>query len=215
MSVPVQRLSDKSYELILQFEVGGGRPYYEKNLASPTWPGKDSGVTIGIGYDCGYNDPETIEKDWTAAGISSGNVAKLMTVSGVKGKPAKALLPSLSGLGIPWDTAWFVFNETSVPKFIRMTLRAFPSAAEKLPADAFGALVSLVFNRGGKMEGKSRVQMLNIRNLILSSQAGPQLQRGIATQIRAMIPIWRFTGVAKGMARRRNAEADLVVAGLE
>ena len=47
-------LNKKSLDLILEFEVGGGENYYNKFLKNPSWPGEQSGVTIGVGYDLGY-----------------------------------------------------------------------------------------------------------------------------------------------------------------
>ena len=46
---------------------------------------------------------------------------------------------------------------------IKETLKAFPGANELHP-DAFGALVSLVFNRGAAVTGKNREEMKNIRS---------------------------------------------------
>jgi hypothetical protein len=49
--------SDKTLKLLLQYEVGGGKSYYEKYLSKFTWPGGASGPTIAIGVDCGYYTP--------------------------------------------------------------------------------------------------------------------------------------------------------------
>ena len=47
-------ISKKSLEMIIHHEIGG-RAYYEKKLQAPIWAGGESGVTIGMGYDLGYN----------------------------------------------------------------------------------------------------------------------------------------------------------------
>jgi hypothetical protein len=46
--------SPKTLELLLKYEVGGGKSYYEKYLSKFTWPGGASGPTIAIGIDCAY-----------------------------------------------------------------------------------------------------------------------------------------------------------------
>ena len=54
--------SPKALDLILEYEVGGGKAYYDKYLSRPTWPGGASGMTLAIGVDCGYYSPEELEK---------------------------------------------------------------------------------------------------------------------------------------------------------
>ena len=61
---PKPELTDEGRALLYEFEVGGGQRYYERFLARPTWPGFASGVTVGVGYDCGYNSAEVILQDW-------------------------------------------------------------------------------------------------------------------------------------------------------
>lgn len=61
---PPAKLSPKGYQLILDFEVGGGKVYYSKFLAVATWPGASSGVTTGVGYNCGYNSCSVILSNW-------------------------------------------------------------------------------------------------------------------------------------------------------
>jgi hypothetical protein len=56
-----QRISPAAFALIVKFE-SGDRPYYEKFLKRPSWPGGASGVTIGFGYDLGYE--KTFREDW-------------------------------------------------------------------------------------------------------------------------------------------------------
>jgi len=53
--------SQKTLDLLLQYEVGGGKFYYEKYLSKFTWPGGASGPTIAIGVDCGYYIPLELE----------------------------------------------------------------------------------------------------------------------------------------------------------
>jgi hypothetical protein len=204
-----QRLSDAAYALLIEFEVGGVRHYVEE-LSRPEWPGYESGVTVGIGYDLGMSKAEDIESDWTQAGMPQNQVRRLMEVAGITGERASELVGGIRDIVIPWSRAWWVFNERTLPKFIRMTLRTFPESELKMTADGFGALVSLVYNRGPELSGKRRVQMRNIRDLIATLPRGETLDRSVSRQILDMIPLWEGSDIEEGMRRRRTAEAALV-----
>jgi Putative peptidoglycan binding domain len=195
-------LSYKAIELILEFEIGGGKQYYEKFLQRPTWPEGASGVTIGIGYDLGYNSVEVFNKDWQKLGDAEQK--RLSDCCGLKEDAAKQRLASVRDIIISWELAWEVFNDVTVPKFYNFTKEAF-SGFEELPADVQGGLVSLVFNRGASMEGNRRREMRAIRDLVPKKDVS-----GIAEQIREMKRIWEGTSIARGMNRRRDAEADLI-----
>ena len=93
--------------------------------------------------------------------------------------------------------------ERSVPHAQRETEAAFPGV-DKLPADAQGALVSLIYNRGSKMEGDSRREMRAIRDAVPKGDL-----KEIANQIRSMKRLWEGKGMG-GLLKRRDAEADLV-----
>jgi GH24 family phage-related lysozyme (muramidase) len=96
-----------------------------------------------------------------------------------------------------------VFKARTLPLHSRRTEQAFPGV-EQLPADAQGALVSLVFNRGPGMEGDRRREMRAVRDAVAQKDL-----REIARQIRAMKRIWKGQGL-DGLLKRRDAEADLV-----
>src|SRR6266478_1039219 len=64
----------------------GGRDYYDRMCAHPTWPGGDSGVTIGVGYDLGYQTD--FETDWSD--LPAQQIARLRLWVGKKGEDAKA-----------------------------------------------------------------------------------------------------------------------------
>jgi GH24 family phage-related lysozyme (muramidase) len=198
-------LSEKAINLILEFEVGG-QANYEKNLKNPIWPQGESGITIGIGYDLGYNTQEVFLQDWQ--GLDEALLKRLKESCGLKADKAKDTLDSVKDIVIPWEIAWNVFQNRNIPNYYDRTQKAF-TGLENLPADAQGALVSLVFNRGASMEDKpgkpSREQMRNIRDLVPKKDL-----KGIAEQIRAMKDLWKGTSIEKGMARRREAEAVLV-----
>ncbi len=57
-------------------------------------PDGASGVTIGIGYDLGYNRVSQIQKDWSGK-VSDADIEKLKKVSGLKADKAKKQLHRL------------------------------------------------------------------------------------------------------------------------
>ena len=200
-------LSPRALKLILDYEVGGGEGYYNAALKNRCYPGGQSGVTIGIGYDLGYNTAAQFQADWGSF-IKEGDYNRLVSHIGKKQFSAKAAIPSVKDIVIPWDAALAVFKKNTVPRFIKETLRAFPGA-NKLHSDAFGALVSLVFNRGGSLSGSSRVEMLNISKAIKGEIQTANIYGYIADQIISMKRLWVGKGL-DGLLRRRNEEADMI-----
>lgn len=195
-------LSAKSFALILKYEVGGGESYYNKCLKHPCYPGGESGVTIGIGYDLGYNTSYQFAEDWKGV-IDTQSYIRLLQHLGKKSTNAKAAISSVKDIEISWDAAEIVFKKNTLPRFINETKKAFPNS-DKLHPDAFGALVSLVFNRGASISGQSRIEMLNIRNLIASKD-----YEAIANEVRKMKRLWIGKGL-DGLLVRRDDEASLI-----
>ena len=201
-------LSKKSLDLILEFEVGGGENYYNKFLKNPTWPGEQSGVTIGVGYDLGYVNKTEFSEDWKD--LPKEIFDRLYKVVGIKGIAAKNLVRGLKDITIPWDISLKVFNNKTVTKFYNLTKETFPNF-DNLPEDAKGGLVSLVFNRGNALEGDRRREMKLIRDgMKLVSSYDQKALTFIANQIRNMKRIWIGGSIEKGMSRRRDAEAKLI-----
>ncbi len=195
-------LSDRAYNLILKYEVGGGEAYYNKALKNPCYPGGASGVTIGIGYDLGYNTKAQYANDWKSL-LSERDFSRLEACAGAKGEYAKQLVRNVKDIEVSWEAASIVFNKETLPRFIKETLKAFPGA-DTLHPDAFGALVSIVFNRGASVTGDSRREMANIRNLISSKN-----YKKIAQEIRNMKRLWIGKGL-DGLLKRRDEEASIV-----
>jgi GH24 family phage-related lysozyme (muramidase) len=189
----MEPLTEKARDLIFEFE-GIDQP--------GDWPGGASGITIGIGYDLGYESAGDFQADWQPR-LSAGDFTTLSQVVGVKGTNAQAKAPGLKTIKIRTTDAEQVFLERSVPKYQALTEQAFPGVDE-LPADAQGALFSLVYNRGTSMQGDSRREMRAIRDAVASGD----LQE-IADQLRAMKRLWVGKGL-DGLLKRRDAEADLV-----
>ena len=206
------KISKAALKLIVDYETGGER-YYKRTLQRPTWPAYASGVTIGFGYDLGYHSKTQIERDWGEE-LSKADIEKLKTASGVKGKLAKSLANRLarSGMTIPWATGQRVFNETTLPRQVALTVKAFPESDE-LPPHLFGVLVSLVFNRGASMSGSRRAEMKEIRTLIANRKNydDKELARRISDQIKSMRRLWKDNPRSDGdLYDRRTDEAKLV-----
>ena len=201
-------LSKKSLDLILEFEVGGGENYYNKFLKNPAWPEGQSGVTIGVGYDLGYVNKTEFSEDWKD--LPKDIFDRLYKVVGIKGYNAKNLIRGLRDIVIPWELSLQVFNNKTVTKFWNLTKDTFPNF-DKMPEDAKGGLVSLVFNRGSALEGDRRREMKLIRDGMRITNTFDQKSLSfIANQIRNMKRIWAGGSIEKGMNRRRDGEAKLI-----
>lgn len=212
---PTPLLSEKAYKLILDYEVGGGRSYYNRFLSRPTWPGVQSGVTIGVGYDLGYYNKSQFAADWKAL-LDPGDYARLEKTVGLKKTAAKSAVDSVRDIIIPWAVAELVYVNKTIPTQVKRTQRTFPRAIQsggspgKLNADAFGSLVSLVFNRGGSLSSSSsRLEMRNIHDALLGNIPVTDIYSYIATQLSDMKRIWPSV---PGLQKRRDAEAALVLA---
>jgi GH24 family phage-related lysozyme (muramidase) len=192
-------ISARAFQLILDYEVGGGEEYYDAMLARPTWPGAQSGVTVGIGYDLGYSTAQIIRRDWAEL----PEVGRLAAVAGLKGERCKRLAAAMHDVVVPWDLARSVFCAVTLPREAARTIAVFPGS-QHLPQDAFGALVSLVYNRGGAMDGDRRREMRAIREAVTHNDLDD-----IAEQLRSMKRLWRGRGL-DGLVRRRESEAVMV-----
>lgn len=197
-------ISKRAMDQLVAHEIGS-KAYYERALRRPVWPGADSGVTIGIGYDLGYQSEETFRADW-AAHLPASTVNRLAAECGYKGGKAKKRIAALSDVSVPLGAATAVFEATVLPRYVARTRKAFPGV-EHLAPDAAGALLSLVYNRGPSMKGESRKEMRAIRELVPRKDYA-----GIARELRAMKRIWEGRGLA-GLLKRRDDEADLVELG--
>ena len=196
--------SQSAIDLIETAEIGSVAEY-NATECHPTWPGADSGVTIGIGYDLGMGNEPQFRADWAGL-LSDATMDSLATCCGVHGPVARAMAQYRAGLTIPLDAARVVFQKRSIPKAIADTLAIYPTAGD-LPPDSFGALVSLVFNRGNSLDGDRRREMAQI------AKALPTHPELVPDLIRSMKRLWLGLGV-DGLLARRDAEADLFARGL-
>jgi hypothetical protein len=194
-------ISKKALDLIFDLE----------GIDQPSlWPGGSSGITIGFGYDLGYE--ENFREDWSDF-LPVDHVNLLATAIGKKGSDARAIASRFRSVTISQDDARSVFTNKTLPRYFELARKAFPgfeeiptdSGFEALPADAQGALVSLIYNRGSSMDGSRRVEMRAIRAAVKAADL-----QVIAEQIQLMKHLWIGTDIARAMTNRRDREAQLV-----
>lgn len=196
-------LSDAALDLIIAYEVGNSAEYAARG-GKPWWPGAASGVVIGMGYDLGYYTPDEFRADWGDK-LAPDAFERLAKTLGVKGEPAQGLIPELADISIPRDTAITVLRNRTLGRYAKQVIDTFPNARE-LPPDAFGALVSLVYNRGASLAGERRQEMANIRDLMQKREFA-----AVPEQLRAMKRLWPDMA---NLQQRREAEALLFEKGL-
>lgn len=197
-------MSPAGRDLIVRFEVGEGERAYVRCCERPTWPGAASGVTIGIGYDLGHQPERAIIADWR----DHAAVARLAAQAGITGAAAKARVPALRDIRVPYAYAISVFDASTLPLYQQRALRAFPGI-ERMPAGARDAVVSVVYNRGGDTRGERRREMRHIAEVCIPARDA----MCVAEQIESMERIWRGSVIERGMTARRRAEADLARSG--
>lgn len=203
-------ISQKAYDLILEFEVSS-KEIYEKKFRQPVWPAVKSGVTIGIGYDVGYATKDQLRNDWAGV-IDDAMITALERAIGVTGAAAKPLANQLKGIvDVPWSAAIQVHSRTVIPRWVALVQKALPNTAS-LSANSLGALVSLTYNRGagGYKSAKARFkEMAAIRRHMTDNTKNSFA--GIPAQIQSMKRLWPGIG---GLLRRRDREAQLFKDGL-
>jgi len=185
----------------------GSRQAYDKTCSRPTWPGGASGVTIGIGYDLGYQS--TFEADWSDV-LPADQIAALKPWLGVKGDPAKPAPNTLTHIVIPWHASWMVFIRRGLPQHVTMTRGAFTGVSQ-MPRLCFGVLVSLVYNRGASMTDSpnipgNRQEMRDIQKAVREGRF-----QDIPAALRSMQRLWPPNS---GLFLRREREAKLFEDGL-
>jgi hypothetical protein len=192
------RLSEKGLKLIIEHEVGGGKSYYDKFLAVPTWPGHESGITIGVGYDLGYATETGFNTHWKE--LDEEVRERLSKAIGIKGANARAFVSAFEDIRIDWSLAIEVFKTHTCAQHMLAMMRFAPASID-LPEDAQAALFSLVFNRGASTRGERRAEMAQIAHVISAGQP-----EKVPYLIRAMKRLWPQ---GSGLLRRREDEAKL------
>ncbi|MCK9282299.1 MAG: hypothetical protein M0P71_16910, partial [Melioribacteraceae bacterium] len=192
----VDGLSAAGRQLVYDFEVGGGEPYYNKFLQRISWPGAASGATGGIGYDFAYSSPQNIRKDWV--NLPDSYLNRLVTASGKTGLSGKIKAKELNDILIKWKLAEEVFDNVTVARYWQLCERTWPGFNE-LDENVQSVLWSLTYNRGGSLAGPSRIEMREIARLTPKKD-----YKGIAIQIKKMKRLWEGKGM-QGLLDRRDA----------
>lgn len=145
------QISPRAKELIVACEVSSQQVCEAKYLR-PVWPGKLSGLTVGIGCDLGYQKAADIDGDWRHL-VDDATWKLMRSVALKRGNDAKQAKCSVAAVSIPWATAMSQFD-AYLPYAVGLIARTFKNCDE-LPADCLGALVSLVYSRGASLSKKS------------------------------------------------------------
>lgn len=200
-SVEIPPIPQTVYDIIIEAE-GLDQPYI--------FPGGESGVSLGRGYDLSAETEEELLNDWFGW-LSDAQLERLGEAVGVSGAAAQQLCANYHDIKITSQMADDVFYSFTVPKYYEQTEAAFPGV-HRLPPAAQGALLSLVFNRGTSMSGDRRTEMRAIRDIIAEGDPvnnWADMKAKIAAQLRSMKRLWAGTSVS-GLVARREAEAKLV-----
>lgn len=205
-------ISRAAINLIVAEEVSS-QAVYTKKYRRPEWPGHQSGVTIGIGYDIGYATPSRLRADWSGH-IPESMIAALLPVCGVRGPSAKALTARLRPkVDVPWEAAMAVFENVDVPRWVATVRKALPNT-EQLSPDCLGALVSLAYNRGASFSNRRKpddaIDRYREMRAIKAHMVASNFE-DIPAEFRAMKRIWPTSA---GLRGRRDREAALFQKGL-
>ena len=203
---PSPDIPTRAVAFIAREEVSS-RQYYDTKCARPTWPGGASGVTIGVGYDLGYQGK--FDADWSDL-LTPAQMDALRPWLGRQGATASAGPAQLQAISIPWHAAWTVFIRRSLPGEITLTSATFHGPVAPPPL-CLGVLVSLVYNRGTSMTDSqqspgNRKEMRDIRDAVAAGRLGD-----VPAALRAMKRLWPE---GNGLRDRREREAKLFEEGL-
>jgi hypothetical protein len=201
-----RKISPKTFDLIVSEEVTS-QDYYTKYYVRGEWPGLKSGITVGIGYDLGYNTEDDIRRDWKSY-LPASQVNVLCKYAGLTGADAsKRLAAARREINVPWDAAIACFTEVTLPKWIKKVVDSLPNT-DILNDECLGVLVSLAYNRGPawNVQGEKYSEMRAIKQHMLDKQP-----ERIPGELRSMKRLWKL----KGLLKRRDREALIFEEGLK
>lgn len=199
-------ISNEGIELILSYEISSV-DYYNKKLKKPTvpaWQTTQSGVTIGIGWDCGYNTEENLYHEWVEY-LDADALKELAQVLGLKSSTAYKNLNKVKGVVVEYDMASAQFENYTISRYYNLALRAYKELDEA-PQAVKDVIVSLVFNRGNSL----KIDFKNTRKEMILIKEDIQIKnyKDIAKQLKDMKRLWPNV---KGLQLRRDAEAEYLL----
>ncbi|MGH7388077.1 MAG: peptidoglycan-binding protein [Candidatus Rokuibacteriota bacterium] len=195
---PAPELSPPGISFIAREEVSSPGDY-RRRYQHAVWPTPNSGITIGIGYDLRFVSAAKLEADWKDV-LPAETIARLGLVAGTRG--TADLLAKVADIEVPLPAAVTVFLKRMMPEHIGRTRATYPML-DVLPTARRTALISLVFNRGGDLEGDRRREMSKIRELLAVGEVD-----AVASQFEAMTRLWDPV-TERGVIERRRREAVL------
>lgn len=201
-----RKISEKATDLIIRLEVGS-QARYERMYQGAIWPKGLSGVTIGIGYDLRFSSDALLQRDWGKL-LDNATLDLLRPALGLRNEAAQKFVAGTTGVRVPWSAAHKQFVEF-LP-YPTAQAQAIFANSEMLSNDSFGALVSLVYNRGSAIPKNKadRQEMYRIHELMKRKEF-----KGIPKEIRSMKRLWT-TPESRGLVIRRELEASLFEEGL-
>ena len=114
-------ISEAARDLILEMEGFSSKP---------DWPGAQSGVTIGFGYDLGYVTVDQFESDWGER-VRADVCKRLKAVVGLRAQRARNRVGELSDIRLSRNAAEQVFDTRTLPLYELRTAQAFPGVETK------------------------------------------------------------------------------------
>ena len=169
-------------------------------------PPGDSGVSIGYGYDLGWE--QHFVRDWSGV-IPDAWIKALSAAIGLRGRAARGVAARFRAIRITSGQAHRVFCARTLPQEMASMQAAMPGI-DMAPPLIQGAVLSCGYNRGWGMKDepgqKSRSGMRKIRDAVASRR-----WNDIPGYLREMAGLWP---VGNGVHSRRLAEAKLAEGAL-
>jgi len=176
---------------------------YIKKYCKPCVPAPestDSGVTVGLGYDCGQVNAQQVLKDWNGY-IPLQQAQRLAATAGLKKFAALAESNKMQDIIIPIDIAIKQWYEKVLPVHAKKTAGIYPNIVNLHPYEQT-CLISLVFNRGASLDGDRRKEM---KDLIAATNLDDD--KAMGKLFRDMKRLWPD---ARGLQIRRDLEAQFI-----
>lgn len=189
--------------VLIEAEVSS-EAHYKAKLQYPIWPGKISGITIGLGYDLAHHTPEQVAKDLDGI-LEPADITRLQKYCGLMGTICKSKLPI--PVKLTWSGALQLFYRSSLPKYVKEAADAYDELETLHPYEQT-MFVDLVYNRGSLLKdapGSTRRKEMRL----LADAIKADDDKMMAALIRQMKRLWDEKNEG-GLIKRRELEAQLV-----
>lgn len=171
---------------------------FESLTTKPTWPGGNSGPTIGVGVDLGHTGKANIRKIFKGL-VDAETLELMLTADGVRGQSALAWIRKHK-LELSESAAHSAFMRTCKIYWSYAVWR-FGDGINKLDPTVKGVLLSVVINYGpGSRELEALVEPLVQRDM-----------PGLASAVSQMKTSTVDSSVCKALQRRRKLESTVIL----